>query len=89
MGSQISKFDSKMHATPAFVLDISDVWERKLESVRCYYSQFIQGRESLDPSFIEQLTFEAAYWGKSIGVKYGEPYTCREPIGLSGFSTLV
>ncbi len=79
----------KMHATPAFVLDISDYWERKLESLRCYRSQFVAGREHLNPSFLDQLQDEAAYWGKSIGVRYGEPFTSREPIGLTGFSELI
>jgi len=79
----------KMHANPAFVLDISDVWEQKLESIRSYHSQFIEGREHLDPQFLDQLRDEAAYWGKSIGVKFGEPYTSREPIGLGGFGQLI
>jgi bacillithiol biosynthesis deacetylase BshB1 len=79
----------KMHATPAFVLDISEHWETKLQSIACYESQFVQGREHMDPSFLEQLTHEAAYWGKSIGVKYGEPFTSREPIGMSDFSSLI
>lgn len=79
----------KMHATPAFVLDISDYWEKKLESIRCYHSQFVKGREAMDPSFLDQLHYEAAYWGKSIGVKYGEPFNSREPIGLTGFSSLI
>ena len=74
----------KMHATPAFVLDISDYWEQKLESIKCYHSQFIKGREHLDPTFVEQLEIEAGYWGKTIGVKYGEPYHSREPIGMKG-----
>ena len=79
----------KMHATPAFVLDISDVWEQKLESIQCYHSQFVKGRESMVPSFLEQLRIEAAYWGKSIGVPYGEPFTSREPIGMSGLGALI
>ena len=79
----------KMHATPAFVLDISEHWDQKLESIRCYHSQFIKGREHLDPTFVDQLRDEAAYWGKTIGVKYGEPFTSREPIGLSDFASLI
>jgi len=70
-------------------LDISDFWEQKLKAISCFQSQFVAGREHMDPSFLDQLTVEAAYWGKSIGVKYGEPYTSREPIGLSGFGRLV
>lgn len=79
----------KIHAQPAFVLDISDFWDQKLDSLRCYHSQFVQGREDLDPPFLDQIRDEAAYWGKTIGVKYGEPYTSREPIGLSGFGQLI
>ncbi len=79
----------KMHAQPAFVLDISEFWERKLEAIRCYHSQFVKGRESMKPSFLDQLRDEAAYWGKSIGVQYGEPFTSREPIGLTGFTSLI
>ena len=79
----------KMHAQPAFVLDISDYWEQKLEAIRCYHSQFGKGRESMVPSFLEQLEIDAAYWGKSIGVRYGEPFHCREPIGLRQIRDLV
>ena len=32
---------------------------------------------------------EAAFWGKAIGVRYGEPFTCREPIGLRTMSGLI
>lgn len=76
----------KMAAQPAFILDISEQWETKLASIRAYESQFITGR---DGRFLEQLRDEASYWGKAIGVEYGEPFNCREPIGLSGFSGLV
>jgi len=79
----------KMHATPAFVLDISEQWERKRESIACYHSQFVLGREQLDPSFLQQLETESAYWGKSIGVRYGEPFASREPIGLTDFDSLI
>lgn len=79
----------KMAANPAFVLDISDVWPQKRAAIECYHSQFIQGREHLQPSFIEQLEVEAAYWGKTIGVRYGEPFTSREPIGLQQLSQLI
>ena len=79
----------KSHATPAFVLDISEVWDRKLDAIKCYESQFITGREHLRPSFIEQLEIEASFWGKSIGVKYGEPFHCKEPIGLTEMNSLI
>ncbi len=79
----------KMNAQPAFILDISDYWEQKLASIRCYHSQFIEGRPQDSPTFLDQLRDEAAYWGKSIGVRYGEPFTSREPIGMSSMTSLI
>lgn len=79
----------KQAPQPAFVLDISAYWEKKIASIRCYESQFITGRPTDYPTFVDQLETEAAYWGKSIGVRYGEPFTTREPLGLSGLGSLV
>lgn len=79
----------KMTPQPAFVLDISEYWERKFESIRCYYSQFIEGRPQEYPTFLDKLHDEASYWGKTIGTRYGEPFTSREPIGLASMGSLV
>ncbi len=75
-------------AQPAFVLDISDQWERKAKSIAAYESQFTVNKEHLDPSFHERIRDEAAYWGKMIGSRYGEPFASREPIALTDFSRL-
>ncbi len=74
---------------PAFVLDISDHWERKLAAVECYRSQFIDGRSQAPPTFLDQLRDQAAALGWSIGARYGEAFASREPIGLSGMSCLM
>ena len=79
----------KLAPQPAFVLDISKHWEAKLASIRCYESQFITGRATTPPTFLDQLEHEAAYWGKTIGVRYGEPFACREPIGLKAMTELI
>jgi bacillithiol biosynthesis deacetylase BshB1 len=79
----------KMVPQPAFVLDISPFWERKLAAIACYHSQFVAGRPQEPPTFLDRLRDEAAYWGKTIGVAYGEPFACREPIGLTSMQSLV
>jgi bacillithiol biosynthesis deacetylase BshB1 len=79
----------KMAAQPAFVLDISQHWEKKLASIRAYESQFVTGRETAPPTFLDQLRDEAAFWGKTIGTRYGEPFACREPLGLRSMAELV
>ena len=74
---------------PAFIVDISEYWPRKLDSLKSYASQFIKGRSTEAPTFLDQMHTTAAYWGQMIGVAYGEPFTCREPIGLSTMKGLV
>ncbi|MBX3433551.1 MAG: bacillithiol biosynthesis deacetylase BshB1 [Pirellulales bacterium] len=79
----------KLAPRPAFVLDISDVWEQKAAAIAAYQSQFVTGRPVDSPTFLERLRDEAAYWGKTIGVRYGEPFTCREPLGLATTAGLI
>ena len=79
----------KLAPQPAFVLDISGQWEQKLAAIRSYQSQFVTGRSTEPPTFVDQLRDEAAYWGKTIGTKFGEPFTCREPLGMSSMAGLV
>ena len=78
----------KQAPQPAFVLDISDQWEAKLAAIRCYHSQFMEGRSQQPPTMLDQFRDEAAYWGRTIGAAYGEPFASREPIGLKSMSTL-
>ena len=74
---------------PAFVVDISRFWDRKLAAIACYHSQFVEGRPPQPPTFLDRLRDQAATWGWSIGVDYGEPIASREPIGLSSFLGLL
>jgi len=79
----------KVLLQPAFVLDISPYWEAKRRAIECYHSQFIEGRPTEPPTFIDRLRDQAAYWGWSIGVPYGEPFMLREPLGLASTRDLL
>ena len=74
---------------PAFVLDISAFWDQKRAAIECYHSQFVEGRAAEPPTFLDRLRDDAAYWGKAIGARYGEPFACREPIGLRSMRELI
>ena len=78
----------KLAPQPAFIVDISQEWPTKLASIAAYRSQFILGREDQHPSFLDRLTEEAAYWGKTIGTRYGEPIASREPLGMFHLDSL-
>jgi bacillithiol biosynthesis deacetylase BshB1 len=64
----------------AFVLDIGEHLETKLNAVQCYQSQF--GKSDL----LGDLRTRSHYWGLMIGSRYGEPFGSREPIGLRGIT---
>lgn len=75
----------KQPQQPAFVLDISRHWAQKRAAIECYRSQFIEGRPSEPPTFIDRQRDQAAYFGSLIGTAYGEPFAVREPLGLTSF----
>ncbi|QDV26177.1 bacillithiol biosynthesis deacetylase BshB1 [Aureliella helgolandensis] len=79
----------KHAAQPAFVLDISEQWERKSQAIAAFESQFTTGKEHIVPSFHQRVRDEAAYWGKMIGSNFGEPFTSREPIALTDLTRLM
>lgn len=79
----------RLAAQPAAVLDISPYWQRKQQSIECYHSQFMVGRWQEPPTLIDRLRDQAAYWGWSIGARYGEPIFSREPLGLTSLRDLL
>ena len=74
--------------TPAFVLDISEVWERKLEAIRAYQTQFESSEDGIrtaisEPGFLKLMEARAVWFGSMIGAAYGEPYYMPGPVPLS------
>jgi N-acetylglucosamine malate deacetylase 1 len=74
---------------PAWIMDISSHWQVKADAIMAYRSQFYEGKEHLDPPVIELLREQAATWGMSIGVRYGEAFASKEPLGLSDLAHLI
>ncbi len=78
----------RIHPKPAFVFDISDHIDRKMESVCCYESQLLTGRSEEFPTVLGDIRDRSRYWGWTIGTAYAEPFASREEIGLSTFDAL-
>ncbi len=74
-----------MNLTPNFCVDISDTIEQKIESVKCYQSQFV-GVSGHVPEMVKNIT---AYFGSRIGTQYAEPFFTHEVLGFSGLDELV
>ena len=75
----------RIHPQPAFVFDISDTIDAKMQSVACYESQFITSKSSDVPTALDDIRDRARYWGWSIGAKYGEPFASRETVRMTSF----
>ncbi|MFZ5828520.1 MAG: bacillithiol biosynthesis deacetylase BshB1 [Planctomycetota bacterium] len=73
---------------PAFIVDISDYWDKKEAALRCYESQFFTDRPTNAPSIVDWLRDLAATLGRLIGARYGEAFASREPLGLSSLKGL-
>jgi bacillithiol biosynthesis deacetylase BshB1 len=68
---------------PTFVVDISDEFERKLEAVRCYDSQFSGATQAGEvypngEPLYDMVRHYAAYYGALIRRRYGEPFFAAE-----------
>jgi bacillithiol biosynthesis deacetylase BshB1 len=74
---------------PDLIVDISDHWERKRDSIEAYQSQFITGRPTEPPTMMQRIESDAAHWGNLIARKYGEPIATKEPIAISSLRDLI
>jgi N-acetylglucosamine malate deacetylase 1 len=71
------------NVTPSFVVDITREFDRRMESLLAYQSQYGEGAEASDlfPAAVEirdRLAGIARFYGNLIGVKYAEPFVIRE-----------
>ncbi len=79
----------RIHPKPSFVTDVTPFHEDKMRAVACYHSQFTQGRTTTPPTFLDDVRDRARYWGWAVGTGFGEPFVCREEIGLRSLRDLV
>ena len=90
-------FIQATHIEPDFVVDISAYFERKLDSVRAFKSQFYHVSESAvgpqtfisSPEFIEFVKARAVHYGVPVGVKYAEGFTVNRTIGVRNLMDLI
>ena len=81
---------------PDFVVDITNAFDQKLESVKAYKTQFFDpespgGPQTYisSPEFLESVVSRAAMFGKMIGVKYAEGFISKKMIGISSLDALI
>lgn len=78
---------------PSFVVDISAQFERRMEALFAYASQYGESEAGSDlfPSqaeIRERLSAISRFYGNQIGVKYGEPFVVKETMKVDDIVTL-
>src|SRR5262249_32180568 len=79
----------RLHHRASFVLDVTPHFETKMKALACYHSQFVEGRPTTPPTFLDELRDRARYWGWTVGAGFGEPFVMREEVGLRGLRDLL
>ncbi len=68
---------------PSFIVDISRQFDRRMEALLCYRSQYGAREEAagmfpIEEEIRERLAAVARFYGQQIGVRYGEPFVVKE-----------
>ncbi len=80
---------------PDIVVDISGYWQRKMEAVLAFKSQFHDPNNDTpdtfisSPEFLLMLEARAKEFGHSIGAEYGEGFTVERYPGIKDLSSLI
>jgi bacillithiol biosynthesis deacetylase BshB1 len=78
---------------PTFVVDISEAFEKKLEAIACYKSQFgeaVQAGEVYPNGepLSDLIRHHAAHYGSLIRCRYGEPFYTTETMRVEDVASL-
>lgn len=82
---------------PDLLVDITDAFEQRMDSIKAYTTQFHTGSESEEgpqtyistPDFLDAVVARARMFGKRIGVKYAEGFITEKKIGIRSLDALV
>jgi N-acetylglucosamine malate deacetylase 1 len=82
---------------PDFVVDISGYFDKKIESIKAFKTQFYNPEKNdrdpetyiSSPEFLEGIVNRAKMLGKMIGVKYAEGFLSKRMIGIRSLDMLI
>jgi len=82
---------------PDFLIDISEVFEQRMNAIQAYSSQFHSRQNAEEgpqtyistPDFLESIVAHARMLGKRIGVKYAEGFLTEKKIGIKNLDALI
>jgi len=79
----------RIHPAASIVVDVSPFIETKMDAVKAYHSQLIQGRSPEHPTVVDDIRDRTRYWGWTIGKAYAEPLLNREQVGIRSLNDVL
>jgi len=82
------------HIEPDFVVDISAYWEKKLELILCFKTQFFTGDDEgpqtpiSSKAFLDYVRSHDVLMGRHISANYGEGFTVERYLGVKNLFDL-
>tara|TARA_S200000501_G_scaffold375323_1_gene427042 strand:+ start:7441 stop:8190 length:750 start_codon:yes stop_codon:yes gene_type:complete len=83
------------YVEPDIIIDVSDCFIKKMESIKCFKSQFYDPKSNEPDSFISSQEFlefihsRSIEMGHKIGVHHGEGFVTGHPIKINNISSLI
>jgi len=83
------------YTRPSFVVDVSEVYERKLDLLRLHWTQFSKTAEQFGivshglGDYLFGLESRDRFFGSLIGRRHGEALVSEQPIALGGLNVLL
>jgi LmbE family N-acetylglucosaminyl deacetylase len=80
---------------PDFVVDISEFWDIKMNSIKAFKTQFHDPESNepetyiSSPAFLRKIEARAVEFGHAIGVQYAEGFTVQRFPGVSNLNNLL
>ena len=91
----VLNFIQDNYIKPDILIDVTEHWGKKIESILAYKSQFFNPQWQDEPQtyisspdFIQMIEARAREFGKSIHVKYAEGFTSRKILGVDSLFDL-
>ncbi|MDO6392175.1 bacillithiol biosynthesis deacetylase BshB1 [Pontibacter sp. BT731] len=88
-------FIQDRYIKPDFVMDVTPYWEKKLETIRAFRTQFYNPDDNSpntyisSPEFLDFIESRAREYGHAIGVTFGEGFTSAKQVGVRNLFDLV
>ncbi|MDX5348802.1 MAG: bacillithiol biosynthesis deacetylase BshB1, partial [Hymenobacteraceae bacterium] len=92
---QVYHYIQDRYIQPDFVVDITPVWEQKMEAIRAFKTQFFNPDSNepntyiSSPEFLQFLEARAREVGHQAGFTFGEGFTKEKQIGVRNLFDLV